>query len=570
MAKYCDKCGKALPEDVEKCPDCSAQTQNGESAALFTMMTAETEIWKDSGAEERKNEKREQLRKNKKKILIAASSIVLAAVVIFLILFFRPGAVVARTLGRGEYERARSLYTEKFQASEPTGQVEKALKKAAESVRDSFAAHETEEAEAKSAIGSLCAFGSFTDALLADVIEDMEQLYISRSSMSEGELLLQRGDYLAASVRFRAVSELDSMYDEAQKKMQQCFDEYSQEILSQAGGFIIEDDYASAIRILREGDAKLQELDTFSESIDAKLQECFGLYSDRILTEAMELAEAEDYAGAAEIIRECVEDFGYSNEELLGALEDYRQKAEDKIADDALYNATELYGKMHYADAFAALDEALDALPDGDNRDKVKQSIDDMEQLFVSDMLAAADEIYGGNRDKLPDAIAKMERAYAIRPLAPIKEKGEELEKYLPFKLALRDYIAKEGEIFRDSSSFQALSKDKFDNWIWGRNESSISFELNGEYDIFEASFAIRRESTKAMSGYFEIWCDGEKVYTSDTLSHKSDSFVIPISVDISGVDELKLVFFCDYEASSAENGYSYHGLCQAQALKAQ
>lgn len=570
MAKYCDKCGKALPEGIEKCPDCSAQTQEGESAALFTMMTAETEIWKDSGAEERKNEKREQLKKNKKKILIAASSIVVAAVAIFLILFFRPGAVIARTLDRGEYERARGIYTEKFQDDEPTRQVEKALKRAAESVRDSFAAHETEEAEAKSAMGSLCAFGAFTDTLLAEELEDMEQLYISRSSMADGELLLQRGDYLAASVRFRAVSELDSMYDEAQEKMQQCFDEYSQEILSQAGSFIIEDDYAAAIRILREGDAKLQELDTFSQSIDTKLQECFDLYSGRILTEAMELAEAQDYAAAAEIIRECVEDFGYSNDELVSAMEDYRQKAEDKIADDAVSQANELYGKMHYADAFAALDEALEALPDGNNRDRVKQAISDMEQLFVSDMLAAADEIYGGDRDKLPDAIAKMERAYAIRQLSAIKEKGEELEKYLPFKLATRDYFAKEGEIFRSSSAFQALSKDNFDNWIWGRNESSVSFRLDGGYDVFEASFAIRRESSKTMSAYFEIWCDGEKVFTSETLSHKSDSFVIPISVDISGVDELKIVFFCDYEASSAENGYSYHGLCQAQALKAQ
>lgn len=571
MAKYCIKCGKALPEGVEICPDCNVTAQPGNDAALFTMMTAETEVWKDSGEEERKRERVKALRRNKRKIAIGSAAAVLVLIGVFLGLYMNPSAQVARALKNGEYERARSLYTEKLADSQPSAQVEKALVNAANAVMDSYSRHEMDEAQARSAMGSLSAFGDFTKELLGDTLLGMESLYDSQNSFSQGELLLQSGDYLAACVRFMTVSESDSMYEQAQEKVQECFDAFSQEILSKAGAFIIEDDYVSAIKTLREGDAKLQELDTFSESIDVKLQECLELYVSRVLTEAKEKADALDYYGAAELIRVCVEDFGFSTEELENAMLNYKLMGDEKIAQDAIAKGYELYDSMHYADAFLTMDSALEDLPEGNARDTLIASISDMEELFVFDMLAAADEIYGGDRANLPDAIAKMERAYAIRELSQIKEKGEELEQYLPFELVNRDYIAKEGEIFRSNTDFESLNGVKFKNWLWGRNESSVTFKLDGKYDVFEAVFALRRESEdEPRTGWFELWCDGELVYTAEELSHESEELAVAVSVDVQGVQELKIVFFCDYESSSAENGYSYHGLCRAEALKNQ
>lgn len=571
MAKYCIKCGKALPEGVEICPDCNVSSQPGNDAALFTMMTAETEVWKDSGEEERRQARAKLLRSNKKKIAIISGSALLLAVAVFLGVFFQPSAVVARALNKGEYERARSIYSEKLYDSEPSGQVCKALSKAAQSILDSYSRHEIDEAQAKSAMGSLTAFGDFTHELLGDTLLSMEELYDSQNRFGNAELLFQAGDYLAACVNFMAVAQGDSLYEQAQEKVQECFDAYSREILSQAGAFIIEDDYISAIKILREGDAKLQELDTFSQSIDDKLAECTELYFSRVMTEAKEKADALDYYGAAEVIRVCVVDHGFSNDELIAAMENYILMGDEKIANDAIAKGFELYDGMHYADAFQTLDSALESLPEGNAYDTLAASISDMEEQFVDDMLAAADEIYGGDRANLPDAIAKMERAYAIRELSPIKEKGEELEQYLPFELVNRDYFAKEGEIFRSNTDFESLADIKFKNWLWGRNESSVSFKLDGKYDVFEAVFAIRRESEdEPMTGWFELWCDGELVYTAEELSHESEELAVAVSVDVKGVQEMKIVFFCDYESSSAENGYSYHGLCRAEALKNQ
>ena len=46
MAKYCVKCGKALPDGVEICPECNAAAAQEKEAALFTHMTPDAEVWK--------------------------------------------------------------------------------------------------------------------------------------------------------------------------------------------------------------------------------------------------------------------------------------------------------------------------------------------------------------------------------------------------------------------------------------------------------------------------------------------------------------------------------------------
>ena len=40
------------------------------------------------------------------------------------------------------------------------------------------------------------------------------------------------------------------------------------------------------------------------------------------------------------------------------------------------------------------------------------------------------------------------------------------------------------------------------------------------------------------------------------------------VTVDITGCRELKIVFLCDYEVSTAENGYCYHGICNPTLTK--
>ena len=56
------------------------------------------------------------------------------------------------------------------------------------------------------------------------------------------------------------------------------------------------------------------------------------------------------------------------------------------------------------------------------------------------------------------------------------------------------------------------------------------------------------------------MWCDGELKYTSETLHAASESQ--SFAWDVSGCGELKIIFHCDYQVSTTENGYCYHGIC--------
>ena len=70
-----------------------------------------------------------------------------------------------------------------------------------------------------------------------------------------------------------------------------------------------------------------------------------------------------------------------------------------------------------------------------------------------------------------------------------------------------------------------------------------------------------RRDDEEEVQGQFEVWCDGEKVFTSELIIHPQVDGQT-VSVDISGCNELKLVFLCDYEVNTTENGFCYHGVC--------
>ena len=130
------------------------------------------------------------------------------------------------------------------------------------------------------------------------------------------------------------------------------------------------------------------------------------------------------------------------------------------------------------------------------------------------------------------------------------------------------DYAEKDGTIFRSTSTFESLDGTEFtDGWIFGANGASLTFDLGGNYDLFTASLAVRREDTANANASFELWLDGERIYKSETLYHwQTDP--IAVEADISGGKELKIVFIADYNISTLDNGYCYHGLCTPTITK--
>ncbi len=572
MAKYCVKCGKALPEGVEICPDCNAVGQNESDAALFTMLTSNAEIWRESGEDaERKRQRAQRIQKNKGKIIIAVVAAVLVLAIAFLVLFNLPVSRVQRALDKGEFAEAQSIYSEKLSDSEPSQRTEDKLLAAAERTLAALAAREIGNAEAEEKMEDLRGFGAFTDELFADVEKELSKLYSSSQNMSKAGEAFANGDWLAACDSYLLVAENDALYADAQAKAQECLDKYADQVLTEARGLIEEGEYTAAIGCLKAGDGVLAGYGTFSADIDSKIEDCYKLYEEYILDTAKGLADTEDYVSARETVRVCVEDFGYTTDALAAALEDYTKLADMQLVENTVASAEERYAAGNYGEAFEMLEAIAEGLGE-EAETALESAIADFEKRFGEDMCAKADADYNGDRHALADVIAALKLALDIRDLDVIDDKIDELKVFLPFDLIIDPYSEKEGEVNRNSIDFKAIDGSKYGKWMWGRDEAAIEFELDAEYDVFEAIFAVRSgtdsEDDDVRTAYFEIWFDGKLAYTAEELASDDEVPVVPVSVDVTGVKVMKIVFYCDYEASPTENGYSYHAICMPEVYR--
>ena len=562
MSKYCANCGRLLPEGVEVCPDCHIEGVENE-AAPFTKITADTEVWK----EEKPVRKKKPLSQFRP-ILYALAALVAVAAAVALIITLQPANRVRRAMEAGNYDQALEMYWAdgSLSAGEGSASVRSAALDVAGNVLEQYKNHEIDADAAASALSKLGSFGSGTEAALEDTYAAFRALVVSREHFEAGEALYAKEDYLAARVEYLLVLEDDPDHAKAQTYAGDCIDAYIDAVLSDANVLIQTGDYAAAIDALKGGERKLLTLTLYSEKIDYKLNACYALYEDYILIEAERLAGLGDYASAGALLTEGMERHEVETEALTAAVEHYQLLARDKALAEADAVADDLYLRGEYAAAFGVLD-AMAAEPDTD-MEALDALLAALEHRFSNDMYYAAKTVYGYTRENLPEAIAVLNDAIHIRPTDELMEHREDLSRYLPASLAEIRYIEKEGTIFRSASTFEGLDGVEYTGgWVWGENGASLRFELEGAYDRLTGTFAVRRQQNVQAGGYFVLFCDGEEVYKSKTLYHW-ETDPVQIDVDISGCEELVIQFYNDYNISTSENGYCYHGLCDPTLTK--
>ena len=565
MAKYCVNCGKALPDGVEVCPDCSAAAaQEEKGAALFTHMTSDAEVWKTAEPVKERRKKAKKPRSVKRTAGFYIAALVLVAAAAVLIIFGQPASRIARALRGGDIDRALQIYWSTprlYQSEERSEKVDKAIMACAEDICAQYADHTLDADTAASRLAQLGTFGDASAAMLADTYAEFRAFSSSQTHMDEADKLYARGDFLAAREEYLLVLESDADYAAAQDKAEQCLVRYGERVASDAEAKMQENDYPGAIALLKEGNDTLGErYDSFSEAIDSLLPQCYDRYADYLLSEAQSLAGLEDYEAAAAKIRSAQDDFPAAREELAAALAEYEDSARDQRLKNAGARADSDYEAGNYAAAFAAL-EAFQQQP-GEDAEGAQALIEAMEKRFADDQVEAAKAVFDGVRENLDQAIASLERALEIRDLEAIRDYRDQLTEFLPLNLVEAEYADKEGTVFRSTGDFKALNGRTYtEGWIWGEDGAALSFRIDGAYDLLECKFVTRRDDEEETEGQFEVWCDGEKVFTSEKLVHPQVDGQ-SVSVDVSGCTELKLVFLCDYEVSTTENGYCYHGIC--------
>ncbi len=567
MAKYCVKCGKTLPDGVEVCPDCNAAAAQEREAALFTHMTSDAEVWKAAEPVKQKPKRDGKLFRNAW-IYLAGALLVAAAVI--LILVGQPASRVARALRAGEIDRALSIYWSTprlYESAERSQKVDKAIMDAAETICTQYANHELDADTAASRLAQLGTFGDASAEMLADTYAEFRSFSGSQSRMGEADQLYNDGSFLAARDAYLLVLEDDADYAAAQEKAAECLIRYGEQVADDANAAMEQNDYPGAITLLKDGNDTLsKDYGTFSEAIDTLLPQCYDRYETYLLAEAKNLAALEDYEAAAAKIRGGLADFPAEREKLTKAQADYEDLARGKRMENAGDLAEAAYAARDFAGAFKLLED-FQAQPDED-AGGVQLLIQQMEERFARDCCESARTTLDGMRENLRAAIDVLDWGLEIRELDAIKEYKALLETYLPLNLAEAEFADKEGIIFRNTGEFAALNgKTYSEGWIWGENGASVTFKTDGSFDRLEGKFVTRRDDEVEAAGQFEVWCDGEKVFTSEKIVHpQADGQTI--EVEISGCRELKIVFLCDYNVSTAESGFCYHGLCNPSLTK--
>ena len=170
MAKYCVKCGKALPDGVEICPECNAAAAQEKEAALFTHMTPDAEVWK-TAEPVKKRQKAKKPRSAQRNAFLYSLAGVLVVAAAVLILFGQPASRVARALCRGDIDGALKLYwsTPRLCESEQRSEtVDNAIMAAAESICAQYADHTLDADTAATRLAQLGTFGEASANMLAD------------------------------------------------------------------------------------------------------------------------------------------------------------------------------------------------------------------------------------------------------------------------------------------------------------------------------------------------------------------------------------------------------------------
>ena len=567
MAKYCVKCGKTLPDGVEICPDCNAAAAQEREAALFTHMTPDAEVWKTA---EPVKQKPKRVRKALRNIWVYVAGLLLVAAAVILILFGQPAARVARALRSGDIDRALQIYwnTPRLSGSDARNEtVDKAIMAAAQSICTQYADHTLDADTAASRLAQLGTFGEASAAMLADTYAEFREFSSSQNRMNTADQLYAAGEFLNARTEYLQILQSDANYAAAQEKAADCLVRYGERVSADAEAAMEQNDYPGAIALLKEGNDILKNrYDTFSEAIDELLPACYDRYAAYLLAEAENLSKLEDYEAAAKLIRAALPDFPAEREELAAALAQYEDAARTKRLKTAGERADAAYAAASYAEAFQILDE-FTALPDED-AEGTQALIEALEQRFAEENCKSAEIAFDGKRENLQKAIDILNWGLDIRELDAIAEYRDHLAEYLPLNLAEAEYAGKEGTVFRSTGDFVALNgKTYSDGWIWGEDKAELVFAPDGAYDLLECKFVTRRDDKEKASGQFEIWCDGEKVFTSEEIVHPQTDGQ-SVSVDVSGCKELKIVFLCDYKVSTTENGYCYHGICNPTLTK--
>lgn len=322
---------------------------------------------------------------------------------------------------------------------------------------------------------------------LNSVVVNYYELYLSRIAYEEGNKLYNSGNFGAAVNSFLRVIEYDYLYDDAQNKLAESQTKMLEEKIVLIEKYIRNGEYEAAQQQIFD----LRE-DSITDEMKKKLDEYETKIYEARLSKIDELIDNGDFEGANKYIESLGEGLSVDAKARL-------EQAIKNKANDYIKNADEAFKRGERQGAYDMAKMAQNICPDDEN----------------------------------------------------INKRVAYFEQYLPFELyKSKNCLSKQNKFFydckvtaNDSSNMINCMYVVYDIYNSSDFLGEATYNLAKKYDkVIGTGFLVSGWHSYEQNGYFEMYGDGKKIYTSSKF--KVNYLPKDFSVDVTGVSTLTVKYY--------------------------
>ena len=384
----------------------------------------------------------------------------------------------------------KTVYLTHFRGDTAKAQILEALLAETDKLYADYSAGRTSYAEAAAEIRSMESLGAENVTARADkYLAAMEKTEASRQALAAAQKAEQSGDDAGAIRQYRLVTQAD----------------------------------AEAYRTAKDALSAAEE---------------------RLRTQALaDAAEAGDDYDTGLAALEKALDVLPGDEALTAAQHQTAERRAVTVRHTAMQRARTAADQNQYPDAFAALDNALNTLPEDPLLTFARQNLAARYLQYVPEQAVRL-----AGQSKTADAEALLKEAQSLFPDAPqLQTLRQTLDGYKPQKLSMMQtgefvefYRAEETLTDRRGSTYPADGNlyYSYDGAQTGRRSSGGEFQLNGQYSLLTLTAAPLKSYTAENSVILEIYGDGKLLRS---FPFDRNAAALHVSADVSGVRTLRL-----------------------------
>lgn len=539
--KYCSHCGKKLDNRMMFCPECGS-TIDVVTPPVVETTSAPLEVEKVSKISK---EGGITTAKTSKKKIIPILCVVLLLVGLCIggyfgvTWYFSDEQKLMRNLDSGNMDAALELVESNITLRVDENLV-KALAKRIEDTKAAFAEGKLEYSEAG------LEFDTIEKFKVKKIAEDLEQarVYVdelnqSRTCFATAEGFYADGEYVDAMEWYAKVIEEDSNYEAARAKHTESVNKYRDLKMAEAKEYAVSENYTAAIQLLNTALTVIPGDSIINEQIAVYEKANLDKVRNEALDTASQYAEDGDYAEAILVLLSAQKELP-DDIQISAKLEAYRDAYATQVNQGLLEDAGEFVAKGDYASAILLLKNNTDA----EVKTVYEAYCDEYEKLVLEEVdLLIANREYNEAILYLKDALEVLENhsvfvdklAYleSIKPVSVLKlieinrsDYWEEWNSGNPVDPFQNDYS--------HAVNYCIITCRSYKNYV--------EYRTYGKYDTISGTIAPYVDIGNDKSAYLQIYVDEELVYTSQTITRKTDAF--DFTVDISGAEYVK-VYVC-------------------------